>query len=221
MDAKVFRMTILMIISAFILVMVIVYATNVDKVTKLIGGDKDKGSTESSEEISSEKYADGEVFKGDQIGDNLSAFELDDKFFDPTERVPSVVVRKKNNLDGEEAVAAATASTEKEQKGTGMAVVGELTNPNPSVELEAGYYSTGNLVNPNATTSTSTDTPGSLMNPDAISSSETSGSMMNSGAVSSTDSSGYLTSLPSAPAEGYGEYIQPSQTITGTPVGIP
>ena len=171
MDAKVFRMAILTIISAFILVLVIVYATNADKINRLFGKDPAK---EPSTESSSVEMSQGEVIYGDQIGDSLDAFLLDEDFFDETEKIPSVVVRKKTasstastEAEGEDGEA---SEDEQERQGTGMAVVGELYNPNPQA---------------------------------------------------TTDISGYLTSLPDAPAGGYGQYIPSDQTITGTQVGTP
>ena len=42
MDAKVFRMAILTIISAFILVLVIIYATNSDRINDMFGWGREK-----------------------------------------------------------------------------------------------------------------------------------------------------------------------------------
>ena len=47
------------------------------------------------------------------------------------------------------------------------------------------------------------------------------GELTNPSLEGAADSSGYLTSLPDAPAGGYGQYIPADQTITGTPVGQP
>ena len=272
MDAKVFRMAILMIISAFVLVLVIVYATNVDKLSALFGGGKDKSGAESTEEVSANEQ-EIDKFSATQIGDNLSGFELDADFFDPTEQVPTVVVRKKNTESGDrvDAADAARLSSEQEVTGTGMAIVGELVNPNP----EAGYYSTGNF-NPysaddslsiaedgamgqaggassysgtfsatdssmtgatlypgSSTLSASTNNPsntpaysasGNPLNTPANSSTgnslstatispATDAASVNSGTI--TGSTGYLTNST------YDDYIPATQTITGTPVGIP
>ena len=178
MDSRVFRMALLTILSAFILVLVIVYATNSDKINRMFGLKQQKEvSTEaSSEEASSEE----EVIYGDQIGDSLNAFLLDDDFFDETEKIPSVMVRKKNASssanEGEsiepesEDLSSEDESSSPDREGTGMAIVGELINP---------------------------------------------------GSEAATDISGYLTSLPDAPPGGYGQYIPPNQTISGTPVGTP
>ena len=138
LDKRVFRMAILTIISAFILVLLIVYATNAEKINELFGwGQSKETETEVTEEVSQE-----EVFTGDQIGDDLGAFMLDDDFFDETEKVPSVVVRKKTSagnasasggsvvtdpLAGDEAM----TGEDENSDAAGMAVVGQVTNPNP------------------------------------------------------------------------------------------
>ena len=89
MDAKVFRLTILTIISAFILVAVIIYATNADRIGRMFGnGDKN----EATENASVEEQATDEAAYGQQIGDDLKAFLYDDDFFDEAEEVPAVVV---------------------------------------------------------------------------------------------------------------------------------
>ena len=139
MDKRVFRMAILTIISAFILVLLIVYATNAKKINELFGWGQEKEiSTEVTEETSRE-----EVFTGDQIGDDLSGFLLDEDFFDETEKIPSVVVRKKTsagNVSGTDSSVNGDALAEDDgiaseddesDDGTGMAVVGQITNPNP------------------------------------------------------------------------------------------
>ena len=139
MDARVFRMAILTIISAFILVLVIVYATNTDKINNLLGVE-DKpmpGATEEATEEASEEP----VIYGDQIGDSLNGFLLDDDFFDETEKIPSVVVIKKSDASTDESSEGSSFAKEEDRPGTGMAVVGELTNPN----LEAGTDSSGYL----------------------------------------------------------------------------
>ncbi len=132
-------MAILTIISAFILVMLIVYATNAKKINELFGwGQKGEATVE-------ESYVDEAAdvtFSEDQIGSDLSGFMLDEDFFDETETIPSVVVRKKTSsgssadatdsgsgaLSGEEG---ADTDADESNGGSGMAVVGQLTNPNP------------------------------------------------------------------------------------------
>ena len=121
-------MAIMTIISAFILVLVIVYATNADKINALFGwGQKAKPA---ATEVATEETTE-EVIYGDQIGDSLNAFLLDDDFFDETEKIPSVVVIKKSDASTDESSAESSFAEEGEKKGTGMAVVGQLTNPNP------------------------------------------------------------------------------------------
>ncbi len=140
MDAKVFRMALLTIISAFILVLVIIYATNADKINSLLGREqaKETSAVETSVEESSE-----EVIYGDQIGDNLHGFLLDEDFFDETEKVPSVVVRKKTTTEkSEDTDQDASAEESSERDGTGMAVVGELFNPNPEATADTSGYLT-------------------------------------------------------------------------------
>ncbi len=180
-------MAILTIISAFILVLLIVYATNAKKINELFGWGQSKDiETEVTEEAPSE-----EVFTGDQIGDDLGAFMLDEDFFDETEKVPSVVVRKKTSagnastgedstdggaLVGDDGVEGPDGQDDAED-ASGMAVVGQVTNPNPEYP--------------------------SMYQDDA------------------TGASGYLTSVPEAPPGGFGQYIPSDQTVTGTVVGTP
>ena len=138
MDTRVFRMAILTILSAFILVLVIVYATNTDKINSLFGwGQKTQVATEAATEETSET----EIIYGDQIGDSLNGFLLDDDFFDETEKIPSVVVIEKSESSTDAGSADSSFAEEEDRPGTGMAVVGELTNPN----LEAGTDSSGYL----------------------------------------------------------------------------
>ena len=138
MDTRVFRMAILTIISAFILVLVIVYATNTDKINSLFGVEK---KTPVATEEATEETSEEPVIYGDQIGDSLNGFLLDDDFFDETEKIPSVVVIKKSDAGTDASSAESSFDEEEDRPGTGMAVVGELTNPN----LEAGTDSSGYL----------------------------------------------------------------------------
>lgn len=174
MDSRVFRMAVLTIISAFVLVLLIVYATNSDKINRMFGwGQQKESSNQAVAEASAQEVSvEQETVYGEQIGDSLNAFLLDDDFFDETETVPSVMVRRKNQASGGNSGEDGTMQEEKpeERDGTGMAIVGELFNPS---------------------------------------------------AEGTADNSGYLTSLPEAPAGGYGQYVPPNQTITGTPVGTP
>ena len=142
MDSKVFRMAILTIISAFILVLVIVYATNADRINRLF--DKGPGKEPSTESASVEESQE-EVIYGDQIGDSLDAFLLDEDFFDETEKVPSVVVRKKTatgSSDSEGEAEGQASGEEDEPQSTGKAVVGELFNPNPQATTDISGYLT-------------------------------------------------------------------------------
>ncbi len=75
MNRRVFSLAVLTMISAFILIMVIVYATNADKINRLFGLEKEK--QEAVTEEASEKETATETVYGDQIGDNLSGFLLD------------------------------------------------------------------------------------------------------------------------------------------------
>ncbi len=63
-----------------------------------------------------------------QIGDDLKNFMYDDSFFDETEQIPAVVVIKKNYSSSSAASSEASDFIEDED-GTGMAVVGQLENP--------------------------------------------------------------------------------------------
>jgi hypothetical protein len=189
MNRRVFSLAILTMISAFILIMVIVYATNADKINRLFGWEKEK--QEAVTEEASEKETATETVYGDQIGDNLSGFLLDEDFFDENEKIPSVVVIRQasgaqdqtdettGELIGDDGIKGDADAQEPQDhpSGTGMAVVGELTNPNP--DLPAGFQD------------------------------------------DATGASGYLTTVPQAPAGGFGQYIPADQTISGTPVGTP
>ena len=91
MDYKVFRTAVLAIVSALILVLVIVYATNADKIKEIFGkggasGEGASAATSSSSDIG---------MYGEQIGDNTQAFLFEEGFFDANEDIPSVVVTKK------------------------------------------------------------------------------------------------------------------------------
>ena len=139
MDSKIFRMAILTIISAFILVLVIVYATNADKINKMFGWENKKAS----EPDAATTYTSEEpLIYGEQIGDNLGAFMYDEEFFDETEEIPAVVVIKKSSSGDKvgDSSDQAASSDQEDNAGTGMAVVGQLENPDalPPVD-ENGY----------------------------------------------------------------------------------
>ena len=128
MDAKVFRMALLTIISAIILVLVIIYATNADKINGFFSKSNSKESQEIVVEDASETE---EVIYGQQIGDDLKAFLYDDDFFDEAEQIPAVVVIQQNTktVDSSEDDSSEEASDADEEEGSGMAVVGQLDNP--------------------------------------------------------------------------------------------
>lgn len=141
MDSKVFRMAILTIISAFILVLVIVYATNADKINSIFGW----GSKKSTQTEEAATEASTEIIYGEQIGDNLGAFMYDEEFFDETEKTPAVVVIQKSSGSGSDNAdesGIATSTETEDMAGTGMAVVGELQNPNPEPPVDADGYLT-------------------------------------------------------------------------------
>ena len=141
MDSRVFRMAILTIISAFILVLVIVYATNSDKINRMLGIGVEKAT--STEAASVEVSVEEEVVYGDQIGDSLNAFTLDEDFFDETEKVPSVMVIKKSKSSADSSTQENTEGQEEQEKeGTGMAIVGELYNPNSEAATDISGYLT-------------------------------------------------------------------------------
>ena len=125
MDAKVFRMALLTIISAFILVAVIIYATNTEKINSLFGK-KEKISEEVTAEVSAEETS---IVYGEQIGTDLKSFLYDDSFFDENEKIPAVVVIKKNSKQPDDSGDEVSVPEEQDDNGTGMAVVGQLDNP--------------------------------------------------------------------------------------------
>lgn len=139
MDAKVFRLAILTILSAFILVAVIIYATNADKIGRLLGNDN---KNETSESVSTEEAVADEASYGQQIGDDLKAFLYDDDFFDETEEVPAVVVIQQNTKVPEGSSEEESDASEDEE-GAGMAVVGQLDNPDAPFTTPDGMFPGG------------------------------------------------------------------------------
>ncbi|SDA69467.1 hypothetical protein SAMN02910275_02185 [Butyrivibrio sp. INlla18] len=136
MDKRVFRMAILTIISAFILVLVIVYATNTQKINQLFGW----GSKEEEADNAASYYS-GEEIYSQQIGSNLDGFLSDEDFFDETEKIPSVVVIKKSSGSAEESSEASSlGSSVSDDELPGMAVVGELQNPEGYVPGMGGSF---------------------------------------------------------------------------------
>ena len=87
MDSKTFRLSILAVITTVVLIGVVVYAANRDRINSMIGASKapEEEVTEAVEESTSTGF-------GEQIGDNLKAFLTSGDFFDKSEQRPSVVV---------------------------------------------------------------------------------------------------------------------------------
>ena len=92
MDSKAYRLSILAIITTVVLVGVVVYAANRERIAALIGADEFASTVE--EEIPEDEAIDeSEIMSsGEQIGDDLKGFLKSDKFFDKNEQRPSVVV---------------------------------------------------------------------------------------------------------------------------------
>lgn len=134
MDAKVFRMALLTIFSAFILVAVIIYVTNADRINSLLGK-REKASEEVSAEISAEEAS---IIYGQQIGNDLKSFLYDEDFFDENEKIPAVVVIKKNNNISSDASSLLLSEDENDENGRGMAVVGQLDNPDAAGSFDSG-----------------------------------------------------------------------------------
>ncbi len=109
MDKRVFSLAIVTIISAFILVMVIVYATNAKRINELVGGAKggNAATMDTSGDAADDALAsagDGVTIYGEQIGDNLSGFLTDEEFFDETEQISSLVVIRRTSSGGTDSV---------------------------------------------------------------------------------------------------------------------
>ena len=134
MDKRVFTMAILTIISAFILVLVIVYATNADKIKDLTG----KGGTDEADAATSFVSETG-MIEGDQIGDNLDAFLNDEDFFDENDNLPSIVVIKENEEGSANSASSGASVSEDDAKknskdkvdAVGRVEGGTIENPNP------------------------------------------------------------------------------------------
>ncbi|WP_026496900.1 hypothetical protein [Butyrivibrio sp. WCD3002] len=92
MDSKAYRLSILAIITTVVLVGVVVYAANRERIAALIGADEFGSSVE--EEIAEDEDIDESdiISSGEQIGDDLKGFLKSDNFFDKSEQRPSVVV---------------------------------------------------------------------------------------------------------------------------------
>ena len=89
MDSKTFRLSVAAIFTTVVLIAVVVYAANRDRINSLMGQKAESVSEEgvitADEEVSATQY-------GEQIGDNLKGFLTADDFFDKSEQRPSVVV---------------------------------------------------------------------------------------------------------------------------------
>ena len=89
MDSKTLRLSVAAIITTVVLIAVVVYAANRDRIDKLVGtsssSQTEEEETQAGAEISVTGY-------GEQIGDNLKGFLTADDFFDKSEQRPSVVV---------------------------------------------------------------------------------------------------------------------------------
>ena len=85
MDSKVIRLAILMFISLLVLILVVIYATNTDRINTMINGTTD-ASAES--EVSAMEGISSDY--GEQIGDNLKAFLTDETFFDQNDALEEI-----------------------------------------------------------------------------------------------------------------------------------
>ena len=89
MDSKALRLSIVAIITTVVLLAVVVYAANRDRINALIGVD---GHNTAQEEVVDADCNATVTQYGEQIGDNLKGFLTADDFFDKSEQRPSVVV---------------------------------------------------------------------------------------------------------------------------------
>jgi hypothetical protein len=89
MDSKALRLSIVAIITTVVLIAVVVYAANRDRINALIGVDGHKAAQEEVVDADSDSTM---TQYGEQIGDNLKGFLTADDFFDKSEQRPSVVV---------------------------------------------------------------------------------------------------------------------------------
>ncbi len=89
MDSKTLRLSVMAIITTVVLIGVVVYAANKDRIDSLLGSGETSESTEAGSEAMDEV---SETQYGEQIGDNLKGFLTADDFFDKSEQRPSVVV---------------------------------------------------------------------------------------------------------------------------------
>lgn len=146
MDKKVFTMALLTIFSAFILIIVIIYATNVDKINGLFGKSSDNAApSETSSELSLE-----DAGYAQQIGNDLNGFMYDDSFFDETEEIPAVVVIQQKKSSDTGSSEGSSVEQQDSRGSAGTAVIGELENPDtlpdmPGVGLSGSVPPQGNI----------------------------------------------------------------------------
>ena len=135
MDKKVFSMALLTILSAFILIIVIIYATNTDKINKLFGrgGSNSSAVMESTQEISVT-----ETEYGQQIGDNVKSFMYDDSFFDENEEIPASVVIQQKPASVDAGSQSSSGDLEDSRGSAGKAVIGEIENPDALPDMPEG-----------------------------------------------------------------------------------
>lgn len=87
---KVFRLSVITIISAFVLILVIVYATNTDKFNALFNRNQSQSDTTEAASINASGV------QIEQIGDNLNGYIIDTEFFDENEKIPQVIITVDN-----------------------------------------------------------------------------------------------------------------------------
>ncbi|MCR4833242.1 MAG: hypothetical protein K5900_06675 [Butyrivibrio sp.] len=87
---KVFRLSVITIISAFILILVVVYSTNTDKFDALFNRNKTQSDTTADASINASGV------QIEQIGDNLHGYMVDSDFFDENEKIPEVIITVDN-----------------------------------------------------------------------------------------------------------------------------
>jgi len=144
MDYKVFRTAVLAIVSALFLVLVIVYATNADKINAIFG--KSGVSGEDSSAVADTSIAISGY--GEQIGDDTQAFLHDESFFDEKEEIHSaVVIKKSENSDEESSLLGSSSEAEKNDDDEEKeAIYGELENPDVTEDSFNDYIAPDSVV---------------------------------------------------------------------------
>ena len=87
---KVFRLSVVTIVSAFVLILVIVYVTNTDKFNALFNRNQTQQSAQEAASINASGV------QIEQIGDNLNGYIIDTDFFDENEKIPQVIITVDN-----------------------------------------------------------------------------------------------------------------------------